>query len=88
MCVAEYSTYATPLTAAEWYRQRLQEMMPLQMQGGVQPSELETVGFSPSLTLQMNEMLLQREMRRSGEEVDYSPFDDDYEDPFDISGGW
>jgi hypothetical protein len=88
MCVAEYSTYATPLTAAERYRQRLQEMMPPHMQGGVQPSELETVGFSPSLTLQMNEMLLQREMRRSGEDVDYSPFDGDYEDPNDISGGW
>ncbi len=63
-------------------------MMPPHMQGGVQPSELETSGFSPSLTLQMNEMLLQREMRHSGEEVDYSPFDDDYEDPIDLSAGW
>jgi len=88
MCVAEYSTYATPLTADERYRQRLQEMMPAAMQNeGSRPIE-ETIGFSREVTLQMNDMLLQREMRRSGEDVDYSPFDGDYEDPTDISGGW
>ena len=87
MIVAEFTTFAAPLTSAERYRRRLQEMMPTAMQSeGSRPIE-ETIGFSRDVTLQMNAMRLQAEMRRSGEEIAYSPFDD-YEDPNDLSGGW
>ncbi len=88
MIVAEFITFATPLSSAERYRQRLQERLPVSMQGEVELPSMETMGFSNSLTLQMNEMMLQREMRAAGELPD-SPFDDDddYYSP-DLSGGY
>jgi hypothetical protein len=94
MCVAEYSTFATPLSEAERYHERLKTMLPPQLQSSEVelPPTPEAGRFSPGVTMQMNEILLRQEMRREGEFMSRSPFDDDdnynYEDPFDISGGW
>jgi len=92
-CLRGHATHwgatVEPLTPKMKYERRLKAMLPPQMQGEVQLPELETVGYSPSLTLQMNEMRLRREMIEAGETLPNSPFDEDYPDDItDISGGW
>lgn len=91
MIVAEFSTYATPLTAAERFRERLKSMLPAAMQtNGGELSEVDGSPISVDLTMQMNAAFLRSELRRNGEHVSYSPFDEDenYNDYDDMSGGW